>query len=282
MATVYREMEEVDFQQGIKLAGVLVTADAAEGANGAARTAAQIVKRLLEGPGGVPSGDIDAGAVAALDALNASVLGFYADREASLGDALDRVLASIGGYLTVGASGLFTVGRLDAPGVSAVRAFTVHDILSIERVSPADPGRGVPVKRVTARYAPNFTPQADADLAGAVTLTRRQFVKEAYRAVTSEDGSVATAHLLAGEIALETLLADEADAGDEADRVLALRKVRRDLLRVSIADPAPEAELGATIALKMARFGMGAGRNFVVTSRSEELSRGGVVLEVFG
>jgi hypothetical protein len=106
-----------------------------------------------------------------------------------------------------------------------------------------------------------------------------------YREVSAEDASVKTAHPLSPTLTLDTLLTTEAAAQAEADRVLGLRKVRRDRyeVRVKLNDDAPQVVgLGDVIQLVHNRFGLSAGKLFRVTSLEYDLRRSILTLSVWG
>lgn len=125
MATVYREMEEVDFQQGIKLAGVAVTADASElnKLDGVTATTSEINTLA-----GVTAGTVAASKALVADAnrqltgLRRPVLTKSADYTVTVGDSgavivvtgVDKTMT-----LPATAAGLWYTFVLAAAGLSA-------------------------------------------------------------------------------------------------------------------------------------------------------------------
>lgn len=240
-----------------------VTFDIEQGAAPANRTAAQVAQAILTGPGGIASGDIVAADVAALDAANAGEIGLWLDADTDCRAALDQVLASVGAWWGCDRLGQFRMARIDAPQAAAAVA-TLDDTVidDIERVPTSDDGNGLPAWRVTLRYSRKWLTQ-ESDLAGSVSDARRAELREPWQTVVAEDPAVKTAHPLAADLAFDSLLADTAAAQAEADRKLALHKVRRDRYEVACRIDAALAEtldLGAVVLLQIPRYDLADGK----------------------
>ncbi|MBN9529674.1 MAG: hypothetical protein J0H82_25940 [Alphaproteobacteria bacterium] len=261
-----------------------VTVDATEGATAADRTAAQVWKRILLGPGGLSSGDIDAAAVAALDAANDAEIGIWVGEETTVGDVLDKVAASVGAFWGITRAGLFTISRFELPTGTPVTTFTDSDFgADIDRVAGNDVGAGKGVWQVVLNYRVNHTVQT-SDLAGSVTAARRQVLAQAGASVTASDATVKTQYPLADQVEVDTLLVDETRAATEAARILALRKVARDYVDLTVsAGRAGTIEIGAVVAVRLARYGWDGGKLFRVIGRTEDHDDVGAVrLSLFG
>lgn len=153
-------------------------------------------------------------------------------------------------------------------------------ILSINRVVPADTERGIPVGRVTVNYAKNYTVMTPTDLAG-VALADQNFCSREYRSAVASVALPAWPHPT--EFVVDSLLATEADAQAEADRLLALHSVRRDTLVVTIpgevarsvtsavGGPDPYiVTLQSQVTVTYPRFGLDAGKTFLVIGMTED------------
>lgn len=143
------------FRLGATPAGQ-VTADAAEGAVEADRSAAKLAQRLAARA--IAAGDIEIADVTALHTLNSAVVGYYANAETTVAAALDAVLASVGGWYGFDALGKLRLGRLDAPAGNPVATLTETMLLYIERLPTSDEGRGLPAWRVNLGYDKNWSP----------------------------------------------------------------------------------------------------------------------------
>ncbi len=106
---------------------------------------------------------------------------------------------------------------------------------------------------------------ADTALAGAVDYFRRLWLAKEFRTVTDSDASILTAHLLAPEMNVTTLLIDPAAAQTECTRRLNLHKVRRDMFQVVV--PSSEVNFiqpGKVLLIYNPRYGLSAGKLFII------------------
>lgn len=268
------------FRLGSAAAG-LITCDAVQGASAANRTVAQTLKAIAL-IAGVSAGDINAADVTALDTANASVIGLYLDSDGSAREAMDQVATSIGAFYGFDPAGALRMGVLTTPSGTPVLALETRHILSIERRSPKD--NGVPIWTATVRYGLNYTIQT-TDLATAVNADRRAVIGAEYRAEKSEDATVKTKYLTAGELSVDTLIAGQSDAATEAARQLALYKVRRDIFDVTIP---LEVYAGLplnfldVVSITYRRYGLTSGKSFRLIGRRIELARRRVTLTLWG
>lgn len=267
--------------------GGLVTADVTQGANAAARTAAQIVKAILTGPAGLSGSDYDDATFTALDTANASVCGIYIDTPRDILSVCSDVLNSIGGWLMPTRAGVFEVGRFEAPATS-VATFGQNLILDrggqrLQRLPTGDQGRGVPSWRVTLKHTRNWTPLSAGQLAGAVTAANAGFFNNEWRDEVASDSAVRTKHLLATALEFQTLLTSAANAATEATRRLNLYKAERDRFLVPVkSEYAVDLNVGDTITVQVDRYGMNSGRDFVIIGMTENAESGVTELDVWG
>lgn len=261
-----------------------LTFDAVAGATEADRSAAAIAKQVLL-DFGIDAGDIDDDAFGDLHDANEGVCGLRIVDEETAKATVQRVLRSVTGWLLPDGQGNWIVGRIEAPAVSASREFFDWQLLGeVKRVDPQDGQQGIPVWRVVARYRYLGRAHTDAELDTDITQERRDYLigPNVYREVTAEDATVKDVHLRAGEIVLETCFADDEDAQAEADRILALRKVKRSRWQFSVDERyARGVGLGDTIRLTTPRF-LASGRNFVVLRRLLEIGTRKVTFDVWG
>jgi hypothetical protein len=275
------------FRLGTTPAGT-ITADVTEGANAAARTAAQIAKRIVTGsndplfsghPGGISSADVNATDVSELDAKNASTIGIWIDSETTFDEALNQILTSVGAWYGFDRQGKFRMARLDIPDTSVStfrRGSSISplgvsdiDIVNVRFLPTKALDRGKPVWQMTVNYAKNWTVQQGDSVAGSVTPDRRSFLSNEFRATNpASDETVRTANPLAAQKIIDTLLVDLASAEDERDRQLAILFGRQDFIECDIklsiaAISALDIGYGATITIP--RFGYDSGRIQVIS-----------------
>jgi hypothetical protein len=259
-----------------------ITADVTEGANAAARTAGQILKRMAIATG-LPAGEINAADLAALDALNSSVVGIVIDGDSTGQAAMDLVAASVGAWYGFDGLGMLRMGVLAAPTGTPVLELFEFDIgADIERRPARD--NGIPAWRVVVNYARNWTVQ-NSDIAGVVMPARRSFLGLANRSANSANPAVKVKYLLSDELAVDTLLATAADAQTEADRLEALYGVRRDIFDVPVdarlLQKSPLFFMDA-VRVTYSRFGLDAGKLFRVIGIRPELKDQKVTLSLWG
>jgi len=259
-----------------------ITADVTEGANAAARTVGQILKRMAIATG-LPAAEVSAADVAALDALNSAVVGIVVDGESAGQAAMDLVAASIGAWYGFDGLGLLRMGVLTAPaGAPVLELFEFHIGAEIERRPARD--NGIPAWRVVVNYARNWTVQ-NSDIAGVVTPARRGFLSLANRSANASDEKVRVKHLLAGELTADTLLASAVDAQTEADRLKGLYSVRRDIFEVPVDARLLQRRplfFMDVVRLTYGRFGLDAGKLFRVIGIRPELKEQKITLSLWG
>lgn len=262
-----------------------LTVDATQGAAVANRTPAQLMKQVLL-KGGIASGDITAADVTALDAAAGYDCGYWvSDAGDTTGiTVLDALANSVGGFWGVDRLGKFRMGQIVTPtSGSSIGTLTAVDIIKVDRVRSADQGGGVPAWQVKVNYGRMFTVQTD--LAAAVPTVLKSDRAEEFRTVLANDASVKTQWPKAVEIEFKTHLVSATDAGTEATRRLNLYKVRRDTLqaRVKLSDALAAAiDLGKTVMVELPRFGMSAGKPFLVTGIRTDLRNNTFELTLWG
>lgn len=262
----------------------IVTCDVMAGSTAADRTAAQMWADVLT-QAGKTSADWTAADLTTLDADTAAELGYWSGTEpVTASSVLSKIADSVGAWWGVGREGKYRIQRLEDPtGQTAIIAFTANDMKKpLERIATADEGRGLPTWRQRVRYAKNYTPQTD--LAGGVTDVRRAELAQEWKEESAETASVKTAYLLAREETSETLLTTASDASAEATRRLALRDSRRDRFEFSVAlnGTTNRLDLGDIVSITHTRFGLSAGKNFVIMGLTVDTASRTLTLSVWG
>jgi len=236
--------------------------------------------------GGISSGDITAADVTALDAAAAYECGYWVTHSTdTTGIAvLDALANSAGAWWGVDRLGKFRMGQLVAPlTANSIGSITALDIIKIDRVRSTDPGGGVPAWQVKLNYGRMFTVQTD--LAATVPAALKSDRAEEWRTVLANDAAVKTQWPKAQELSFNTHLTSSTDAATEAARRLGLYKVRRDTLqaRCKLSDALAAAiDLGKTITVQVSRFGMSAGKAYLVTGIRTDLRNNTFDLTLWG
>ncbi|MBX3536428.1 MAG: hypothetical protein KF735_02220 [Chelatococcus sp.] len=270
----------------ITKAGLKLTADVVEGATTSSRTAAQVVGRMLA-RAGFSTSDYSVASLSALDALNSAEVGIWIDGDDHIRHVVQQVLASVGAYLVPNANGVFEVGRFQAPAGS-VRTFTMDDIIRRENMRfdvTNDPGRGIPAYRVIVRYKRNYSTLNGSEVATCVTNDEdyKAFLSTEWREAKAEDLSVKTKFSNAVEVTVDSCLTSLSTAQAEAARLLALYKVRRDRVSLTLWDEQADGiRLGDTVTVQVPRFGYDAGRVMRVIGRNDKRAERVVELDLYG
>lgn len=247
---------------GTNPAGTL-TVDVTQGAS---RTVGQLFQAILL-KAGIDQADISTADITALDAAVNYEVGVYAgsQQDATALQLLDDLCASIGAFYATDIFGVFRIGRIVLPTGTSLATITSLQILKIERIASRDPGVGVPAWKVKLGWQRNYTIQKD--LATTISASRKAFAAEEYRRQEVSDEAVKTANLLSPELEFNTVLCSKSDIPNEANRRLAIYKERRDIYQVTVrvdAQLASVLDLGNIVTLQVNRFGMSAGKKFLI------------------
>jgi hypothetical protein len=259
-----------------------VTVDATQGGAATDRTAATMLSTLALAAG-VLAGDISSADVTALAADAPAVLGVWISGAGeTYAKVMDAIAASVGAYYAFDPTGVLRMGRLVAPAGTAVLELEEYDALNIERRPARD--SDLPAWAYTVRHSRVWTVQG-SDIATAVTAARRAVIGTEYREQRAENAAVRLQFLLAAEESVDTLLTSATDAANEASRRQALHGVHRDFFDVVVpaemlTGAAPK--LTAVVQLTNARFGLSAGRLFLLLGTRLELARNRATLTLWG
>jgi hypothetical protein len=222
-----------------------LTFDAQEGASGAARTHAQVWSRLrMERCGGADAslymdfsssfyysntvsmgygtGALNGASIAATDAQDSTVVGFYWDDATTQEDAVNEVLSSLSGYEVMGFDKTWSISKLLTPVDAtlsmdfagsfyymAAAADVATPVLTLRQLSPtvvmastdrvlrslsvARPSYmpdGAPPYRVNVHWGHNYTVMAETDFNGAALQRLRDKFLLDWRVETASDAAV--------------------------------------------------------------------------------------------
>ena len=241
-----------------------VTCDVVEGLTPADRTVAQIFKRVYTGPAGQSLFTLSSAHITALDAQNRASVGHYWREEIEIQQALDEICASAGARWGDDADGIMEIERLEAPAGEPVLTITGAIISDNSfRVVPMDERNGgLPDYRVTVRGCRNYTVQTTG-LAGNVSAARRARLAQPFQDSDATDLTILDAYKLAGQRIVETHFVCHARLGVEAARLLAMLKVRRKRVELTIKvdlDTMALIRMYAVVRLTYPRYEFGDGK----------------------
>lgn len=259
-----------------------ITSDIQGDASGGGYVAsvAAIAERILTTQGGLSASDLDSAAFVTLELANSATVGLWIDTDTTVGTALDSLFESVGGWWLTDSAGLVSCGRLESPAGDPLQTWTAAEITEIERIS-----HDLPTYEVAVGYARNWTVQSGDGLAASVGADRQAYLAEQYRTATADDSATLDDHPLALMLERKTLLANEVDAESEAIRLLALFGESRQLLRVTVPlkNGGDASRPGQVHRIVLPRFGMAAGKDFLVTGIAPGAVRPhSITLELWG
>ncbi|WP_029458263.1 phage head spike fiber domain-containing protein [Solidesulfovibrio alcoholivorans] len=208
----------------------------------------------------------------------------------TIADVMAALAASAGVWWAFNRSGEMIVGQLAraAAAASPAATFTACEIIqdSFDRSAPYDTDDGVQAYRVALQAVKNWTTQQKSAVATFLWTdnpTRVDWLGKDFREVRAEDLTTLANHPLACEIQVTTYITNQTDALAEAKRLLAYYSDRLD--RFSFKVPMSEAAtlvIGDVVAIQYARFGLDAGKNFILVGITETHEIGTATLEVLG
>ena len=205
---------------------------------------------------------------------NTAPLGYYADSETTVGEAVRALVEPLGAVARFNRAGELQLIRIGAPG-TPVLELTPDDIAE----------RGLrllefeaPRSRISVGYFRNWHPQIAAALAGIADPLRLVYGTEWLLKTATNS---LPAYPLADERRIDSLLMTGDDAQAEADRRASLRSTKRERWRVDAFVSAATLELGSTVTISYPGYGFDAGRDGVVTAISKNLLSRRYQLEIF-
>lgn len=255
--------------------------------NAAQLSAARIVERILQRAGFTTS-DYDVAELNALHDLNPSIVGTWVGTEKTdFLSVINVVLSAIGGYMTPDRFGVFRFGRFELPSGNTIMQIGPSLILAgsdgVRRITTNDQGNGLPAKKVTLKYAFNYTIQKGSSVAGGASAASKAFIAESWRNAVIEDEDVGEIYLMAQELEFESALINEAAATAEAERRFEIYKEKRDRYIIPVkSEYVSNIDLNDEILLRFNRYGLNSGRAFRVIGMTEDFGRGVTTLDVFG
>lgn len=269
----------------IKLGGNpdgLITADVkGDNTGGYVDRAGAVISRILRtklGARNFSESDLDQGALNRVDDAIDGPIGVFINGNTDAQKIANDILIPLQCYWTFTRRGLFTAGVIDAPS-DPVYTITENNIvdgkLSAQRVIN-------PAWRIKAGYAKSWTVQSVDNLAAAATDVYEEFTSKEYRTIVSTDSVVRGKTASLRELEFNSLLIEEADANTQLQRFKRIYGTKRTVYRVTVKNLLFRVYIGDIINLKLNRFGLDAGKNFLIVSVAEDAESGETEMELWG
>ncbi len=243
-------------------------------------TAAGLVQRILTEKG-YTSSDWVAADFTTLNSKNAGSLGIVVQGEETTASLIDRLCQSVGAWWGFDSLNRFRIARFEAPSGSPVATLTDNEVLEIER----QPEGQLPLWQTTLKADINYVTQDKKSLAGVVPELRAAWFASESRDQKAENADVKTQRLLAETETYDSALNGISIAQAESARRLALFSQRRDVVTVTLANPADRyatLDLGAVVNVQSDKLSYGTGRLMTVISVSADFQSGTLDLTLWG
>lgn len=240
-----------------------------------------IVKRILIERAGLTEAEIDPAAVTAWNAAagGSRSVGYWTmDDDVTVAEALDTIMAGIGGYYTVDRDGRITGGVFDRPSLAnSVLTLTADDIEDgevelLKRMVPPLSGR--------LGYKPYWGLVTSVNTGAALTAQQIARLRTRFDVTTTPYILGAEHRGAIGDLA-PTLFADSGGTTAEVTRRRDLWSTLRFVFRVRAFLGAQQVKIGDCITLQVPRYGFDAGEKTIVVGMRETITGGYVELELF-
>lgn len=219
--------------------------------------------------------DLDLVSLAAFDTAHPQAVGLFVPDRMNVIEAAHQMAGSIGAQLIQTRAGLAKLVQISFPATatSEIRANVQMD-RSISLVAQTDV-----VGAVKIGYCKNWTLQPN--LPTSLPPAHKELFSEEWLTATATDPTVIAAYKLDAAAAQQnTCLQTESDAQAEADRRLAIFKVKRKTYRFEGTPANMLLELGQAVTLYSNRYNLSAGKVGIVTSLSPDWDNFHVTVEV--
>lgn len=268
--TFYSGAEGSFFRLG--MASEVVTCTVWEKISAISNSPAQVIKRILAYAGITSYLATD---ITYIDAKVADNIGLFVDGTETVASLLTDICSSIGAWWGFDQNNnfrLYYFGDVSASTLATIHTKTDVDkygITSFELTNATINGKSDPVKEVTLEYAKNYTVEDKGSIAGIITTTdieRATWLSEEFRKAKAVK-DLTTIYPKSQILTYPTLFNSEYSAISEAQRVLALTSVKRNV--ISITARLPLSELIALypcgiVNIVMPRYGFDSGKKCII------------------
>lgn len=254
------------------------------GVDGYVEKIGDLIRRIVSIEGTINKvSDVDLDTLDDLQAEQPAKLQSYYDGSSTTTvlQAIDTLIASIGGMREVTREGLLTarIFKFDTP-VTVLDPSTIITLVSNSTNVPTS----VPINKVVVSYAQSYIVQLDVlpglDPEDPVVIAHKEFVAQPFRlALAPASGGVITQSTidltktrrpLSVELEVDTKLIDVVDAEVEAQRRLDLLEPDYQHYDVLVKDQRFLRSVGDTVTIVYNRFGLEAGRDFIILGIDED------------
>ena len=247
-----------------------VTGDAIDGTGLAGDVFAQIISQLIF----VPVITFDTVSKTALNAVGK--IGIFVTSETTTAALLDQIVASIGAIWYFNGSVVYA--QLIALATTYTLELTDSEMITLERTGVGLGTNGVPICSVSITYDKIETVQTQTDLIGSLTADKISYLANATRNSFIVDSTVLTRHPMSESLTISSCLRNSADATSVATRLLALAKVRVDVVNITaVVSQVPALTIGRGVLVTTQKLSYDDGKiltiiGFEINAESHEIT----------
>lgn len=264
------------FKLGSVPSGTVTANVEGDASDGYIETTAQIVRWAIRNRTDISDpDDLDVASFADLDVLQPAPVNYWIgpDDDLKVSDFIANLMGGIGGWGGHRRDGRFEVRVFAAPTGDQVQSFSRSDMIGDIEKKPLPDGYNPPPHRWRVPYARSW--EVQTDLAGGVGVDVKAFVGEPYRLATAERSAIKVDHPFAQDREpVQAYFTNDADAQDEADRLLDLHRQYRAIYSATLPRRALRLEVGDVCRLMHERFGLSAGKLMTVIEIDERFDFG--------
>lgn len=203
----------------------------------------------------IPGITVDTTTQAEIDALGYSY-SYYAANSEPAAQILWEACRGFTGWYYINRNGALAFGFLDEPTGTPDATFTDAEIISVRKVE-IDYARGLS-NRMGARR--NWTVLSRATLDSALSEADKDLLSRKYRFEVTDETAIAEAYAHARQAQItDTLFREDANATDEAARLMGIFVEQNRLMEVDVAfdvDQYASLDLGSTVLFELDRYGL--------------------------
>ncbi len=217
--------------------------------------------------------------IATLHTAYPYLAGMYVNDESTIAEVLNRVSESLFLFYYYDNLGELRVKEFNAPEYTATYTEVYeYEILNIERLSSASTR---PTWKFIVNYLKNGTVQT-TDIASIVSRARKTWISKEYRKVVDSSTTTRDTYKTDKEMEIFTALIDRADAVSLATRLHVMYHQQRSVYEVTIPSSRFNYQVMDAIALHHSRFGLSAGKMFLIIGFTLNLADNTAILTLWG
>ena len=213
---------------------------------------------------GVAPGGINAADVAHVN-IDTAPCGIWVTEDMTGLDAANQVASASAVYFRFNRLGQLRMGRIEQASSTPDYTIKPHYVVAMDVVALNDTENGAPAGSVTVEYGRNYTVQND--LADTAAQGRASFAAAEWRKAIDVDAGIRDIYVDAPDITVQSSTLSESKAQELASTLLSQLSGRLALevtIKIDESQMFDAIDIGNTVRLQYPRFGLHAGRNFVI------------------